>query len=250
MPGIGTGKSTSIRKTVSQVATAKPSGNLPWKIMQHGRPAALVFSLETGLVSPQFHVAFDPSFRTIKELKAKSQWQIKAGFVMRPSMIQERARGTSKTRRDESSANMHSNSKGASKTRKRKRKSQETIDAGGEGDPETRKERARAAAESTNDGTSRLKIASGSTIEQADRRSGQRRRSSRKANPPPDLVQAMMAELMAFTQTDIPGEINTYQAMFPEHEHDHINLFQAYKAVSDPDTLYCHQAGLNKSSCN
>jgi hypothetical protein len=91
---------------------------------------ALVQSLETGLVSPQFHVAFDPSFRTVKELHAKSQWQIKAGFIMQPSMITERTRGTSQTRRDGSSANTHSNSKGAPKSRKRK--SQETIDEGGE----------------------------------------------------------------------------------------------------------------------
>jgi len=212
------------------------------KSPQHGRSVALVLSMDTGLVSPQFHVAFDPSFRTVKELNAKSQWQVKAGFVMQPSMITERARGTSTTRRDESSANKHSNSKGAPKTRKRKRKSQETINEGGEGDPETRKERAPAAAGRTNKGTSRLTRASGSTIEQADRRSGQRRRSSRKANSSPDLVQAMMAELMACTQTDIPGEILAYKAMFPEHEHDHIDPFLAYKAVSDPDTLYYHQA--------
>ncbi len=47
---------------------------------------------------------------------------------------------------------------------------------------------------------------------------------------------------MACTQTDIPGEIFAYQAMFPEHKHDHIDPFLAYKAVSDPDTLHYHQA--------
>jgi hypothetical protein len=51
-----------------------------------------------------------------------------------------------------------------------------------------------------------------------------------------------MTELMACTQTDIPGEIFACQAMFPEHNHDHIDPFLAYKAVSDPDTLYYHQA--------
>jgi hypothetical protein len=145
---------------------------------------------------------------------------------MQPSMITERTRGTSRTRRDGSSANTHSNSKGAPKSRKRK--SQETIDEGGEGDPETQKERAPpAAAGSTNDGTLSPKRANGSTIEQADRRSGKRRRSSRKANSSSDLVQVMMAELMECTQTDIPGEIFAYQAMFPEHEHDHIDPFLA-----------------------
>jgi hypothetical protein len=157
-------------------------------------------------------------------------------------MIKERDLGTSSTRRDGSSANKHSNSKEAPITRKRKRKSQETIDEGEEGHRETRKERAPAAARRTDDRPSRLTRANGSTIEQADQRSGQRRRSNRKANSSPDLVQAMMAELMALTQSDIPGEIFAYQAMFPDHEHDHIDPFLAYKAVSDPDTLYFHQA--------
>ena len=34
---------------------------------QHARSVALVLNLETGFVSPQFHVVFDPSFQTIKK---------------------------------------------------------------------------------------------------------------------------------------------------------------------------------------
>jgi hypothetical protein len=212
------------------------------KSPQHGRSVALVLSLDTGLVSPQFHVAFDPSFRTVKDIKTKSQWQIKAGFVMQPDMIRDRDLGDVRTRRDGSSAKTRSNSKGAPTILKRKRKSQETIDEGGRGDPETREQRAPAAAEGTDGGTQALTRANGSTIEQADRRSGQRRRSSRKANSSPDMLYALTAELIANTQTDVPGEIFAYQAMFPDHEHDHIDPFLAYKAVSDPDTLYYHQA--------
>jgi hypothetical protein len=52
----------------------------------------------------------------------------------------------------------------------------------------------------------------------------------------------MMTELVECTQSDIPGEIFAYSAMFPDQEHDHIDPFLAYKAVSDPDTLYYHQA--------
>jgi hypothetical protein len=44
------------------------------------------------------------------------------------------------------------------------------------------------------------------------------------------------------TQADIAGEIFAHQAMFPDIEHDYIDPFLAYKAVSDPDTLYYHQA--------
>ncbi|KAI2502191.1 hypothetical protein MHU86_12243 [Fragilaria crotonensis] len=205
----------------------------------HGRTLALVLSLDTGLVSPQFHVAFDPSFLSVKDIKSKLQWQIKEGFVKQLDMLRDRSRGTDVTRRDGSSEKTRSDSKGAPKTLKRKRKSLEILNEGGGGDPRTRAEqRAPAAPGATEEGSPRLTRANGSTIEQADRRSGQRRRSSRKANSSQDMLRAMMAELMTNTQTDIAGEIFAYQAMFPDHEHDHIDPFLAYKSVSDPDTLY------------
>jgi hypothetical protein len=52
---------------------------------QHAQSVALVLNLDTGLVSPQFHVTFDPTFQTMrKQLQNNlplSQWQYKAGFV-------------------------------------------------------------------------------------------------------------------------------------------------------------------------
>jgi len=47
----------------------------------HGRNVANVLSRTTGLVSPQFHVTFDPSFHTVKQDDYDASWQIKAGFV-------------------------------------------------------------------------------------------------------------------------------------------------------------------------
>jgi Reverse transcriptase (RNA-dependent DNA polymerase) len=56
---------------------------------QHAQSVALVLSLETGLVSPQFHVSFDPTFQTMrKQFHNKqpiSQWQQKAGFIVEPT---------------------------------------------------------------------------------------------------------------------------------------------------------------------
>ena len=53
----------------------------------HGRNVALVvLSRETGLVSPQFHVAFDPSFDTVRTMTTKSNWQVKAGFVIQKGL--------------------------------------------------------------------------------------------------------------------------------------------------------------------
>ena len=51
---------------------------------QHAQSVALVLSLRTGLVSPQFHVVFDTTFQTMKSSfggqPPASLWQVKAGF--------------------------------------------------------------------------------------------------------------------------------------------------------------------------
>ena len=48
---------------------------------QHARNVALVLDRVTGLVSPQFHITFDPSFHTVKQDDFDAMWQVKAGFV-------------------------------------------------------------------------------------------------------------------------------------------------------------------------
>jgi hypothetical protein len=56
---------------------------------QHAQSVALVLSLETGLVSPQFHISFDPTFQTMRKHfqnnEPISQWQQKAGFIIEPT---------------------------------------------------------------------------------------------------------------------------------------------------------------------
>jgi hypothetical protein len=51
----------------------------------HTRSVALVLSLKMGLVSPQYHIIFDLSFRTVHPDQSnqvpKSQWQKKCGFI-------------------------------------------------------------------------------------------------------------------------------------------------------------------------
>ena len=54
---------------------------------QHGRSIALVLDGQTGLVSPQFHIKYDPLFQTMKQNKFDSTWQIKAGFVTQRELI-------------------------------------------------------------------------------------------------------------------------------------------------------------------
>ena len=50
------------------------------------------------------------------------------------------------------------------------------------------------------------------------------------------------------TRKEVQGEIFCYQAMFPEDFSDnndnlsHLNPLMAYKATSDPDSMYLHEA--------
>ena len=59
----------------------------------HARNVALVLSLQSGLVSPQFHVRFDPKFQTLRksfgEKQPASEWQIKCGFIAKKSTKKE-----------------------------------------------------------------------------------------------------------------------------------------------------------------
>ena len=63
----------------------------------HGRNIALVVDQSTGLVSLQFHVAFDSSFHTVKQDDLDSKWQVKVGLV-----TQEPASTASKRKLDAS----------------------------------------------------------------------------------------------------------------------------------------------------
>lgn len=47
----------------------------------HHRNVAVILNPVTGLVSPQFHVRFDPEFTTASDFKTQSSWQYLAGFI-------------------------------------------------------------------------------------------------------------------------------------------------------------------------
>ena len=69
----------------------------------HSNNVALVLDRTTGLVSPQFHVKFDPSFHSVMQDELDSQWQNRAGFIKQEPATkpakQSKAKTTSKTKR-------------------------------------------------------------------------------------------------------------------------------------------------------
>jgi hypothetical protein len=79
------GKGYSKRKWTERARVGLYLGPSP----QHARSIHLVLNLETGLVSPQFHVSFDDHFETTRKgasaLLPTSKWQEKAHFVAEKS---------------------------------------------------------------------------------------------------------------------------------------------------------------------
>jgi len=67
----------------------------------HARNTALILNLETGMVSPQFHIRFDKTFETIRQNAPNHRWLAIAGFqsskrsAMTPS-IQDASASTNK----------------------------------------------------------------------------------------------------------------------------------------------------------
>ena len=51
----------------------------------HNRNVALVLNIETGRVSPQFHVKYDRRFHTVLQQPIEPKWLAQAGFTDKPS---------------------------------------------------------------------------------------------------------------------------------------------------------------------
>jgi hypothetical protein len=199
---------------------------------QHGRNVALVMDRDTALVSPQFHAAYDANFDTVKNIKTKSTWQLRAGFV---TTQKEPARRDATTP-PKQLASMTASGK--------KRKRGHTSDEFGKaGNPEPSRQKEPAAANVGDDGppkpintTTTGDCVMGSAPEQ-------KTRYGRTVKPPQRILAAMCTEISEATRGDVEGEIYCYVAMFPNDDRwSYRDPLLAYKAVSDPDTLYYHQA--------
>ena len=199
----------------------------------HDRNVALVLSRDTGLASPQFHVAFDPRFDTVKDITTESKWQLKAGFVIQRELYEKKARKltTEKPIGDNTS----------SRNRRKRKRSEATT----EQQPETRKSHelsTQPAAATIGDGGHPMPPNQSGTQREAEREHTITR-SGRKARAAPRLIEAMTSEIARATAGDVEGEIYCYATMFPDDDAiNQVDPLLAYKAVSDSDTLYYHQA--------
>lgn len=224
---------------------------------QHARNVALVLNIETGLVSPQFHVKFDPSFHTVKQSpEMESLWQIKAGFVAQREPIPDKTKTTLK----EVSRPSEGAPKGVPEQAKRKRPriedphvpKQVRFNRSPQNEEESNKSELNKNMLQHHDSSQAIindaqekqpQIAPDEkTISKASNpKISERERRNRQ--PVERLIEAMTTEISQATSSDVEGEIFCLQAICPGNLLDEMqDPIMAYKATSDPDTMYMHQA--------
>ena len=246
----------------------------------HGKNVALILDRTTGLVSPQFHVRYDPQFHTVKQDYFDSQWQIKAG-LKRGNTSATRAERAKRRHQDMSETLAETpviptseggmgmfNSEGVESSKT----STNASNSKREGDEQrTNAGQSKADLDRTNPPrkvvllqhkpgayapstqirrSKRLKTLAhprqeGTILKPSLKRSGERMVTtpgpSGQVRRSPRLMNLMTTEISESTKCDIQGELFCYEALFPMEEKEEEPLL-VFKATADPDTMYMHQA--------
>jgi hypothetical protein len=209
----------------------------------HSKNVALVLDRITALVSPQFHVKCNHNFHTAKEDDFDSNWQVKAGLSIRPSETPTESTGRKRLPGLE----------GAQQPSPGKKKKPVEGTASLNGNPEPS-----PPIEATQDGNAAAidsqSILNPPEVPQPSANEGEAdpvgatadvTRSGRIRQPVQRLITAMNAEIVECTSGSttgtVAGELFCLEALFPDYS-GHSDPLLAYKANSDPDTMYLHQA--------
>jgi Reverse transcriptase (RNA-dependent DNA polymerase) len=231
------------------------------RLAQHAQSVALVLSLQSGLVSPQFHVAFDSAFHTMRQEMGDdlppSLWQQKTGFVDpegQPSVDTESLPTASGGTLDESDPAPDASpitSEGdahAPTLTLRPAATMETPDRSlqppaGHDDTSDGQAETGTVSEHTHMGDAALP-----TAPAADAGAHATERPQRQRRPVQRFIEMMaavcfVAQAVAST-IQVSGEIFCLQAMFPDDGPDDLvaHPLLAFGATADPDTLYYHEA--------
>jgi hypothetical protein len=237
--------------------------------LQHSRNVALVLSMLTGLVSPQFHVRHDSTFFTIKEEKQDTPafWMVKAGFAG--------VKEDSSDRGSKQPARGGKSQAGKQKTAKNSRQQDRERLSHGSGAgvappgndtaswltlPPVPPQNEEAGPQppfpnpfkDTNVQMSETTNMNQNEPEEPNWEPPQTQipvvttRSGRMSKANPRYIEAMLVQAMVTDVKgmggDVEGEIFFYKALFPDSGLDNSDPLMIYKATTDPDTMYMHQA--------
>ena len=224
----------------------------------HNQNVALVLDIESGYMSPQFHVKFDTSFHTVRQ-----QTMPKSTWLHATKFIEEKDKRT----------NLDQPKTASPQTKWRKH----VHFSEGEpmGPPMPPSEGAKPAPQGPKTGPKHAKIPTsvhnqrvqgattprdtnlpqkqGRTSQPADREEvaatpgkldspNGLRRSRREKQPSKRLIEVMYTEIERNAETK--GEIFAYETMYPRGSGSACQQrpLLAYKASTDPDTMYMHEA--------
>ena len=211
---------------------------------QHNRNIALVLNRDNGLVSPQFHIICDNNFTTVVDDSSNANWMVRAGFVARKLEPKD----------DESTQRLDGNE---NETFKRLHPSE-----GGEKNPtpsendqvEGRKRKRNDVSDNkehatkNNEDTSPRKNLTVTWDKTTTNVTADGLRRSSRLNPdliPQQKLISLQAQVINSSEMqDIPGEIFCSKTIASEaHQMQHqYSDPMAFKASSDPDTMYMHEA--------
>jgi hypothetical protein len=203
---------------------------MPWSIAPTCEERGLVLDRQTALVSPQFHVTFDPSFHTCKQDEFDSKWQLKAGFVALKEPEPKNAAKVQVPQGPKSKTKTAPNNQATESPPKRQRREADRSELNNQlqhhvleipnQPPEPPEEPVRNEDEGSSVPTNI-------------------RTSARKRQPIERLIEAVAAEVKD-ASGEIEGEIFCLLAMHPVRDEDE-NPSLACKASADPDTVHVHE---------
>ena len=224
------------------------------KSPNHDRNVSLVLNLNTGLVSPQFHVKHDPSFDVVKQRSFKSKWQIKAGFFKEEDIIKvNEENNINIVKNKEPIMDTNGKIRNSKVSKKRRDRFAEPvikrakITQGGNLGPSEEKEK--AAASTTSAGTQSSKKNSMRPVRLTRSMTARSTRQTKNSSTLPQLIEVQVAEMSnqnnSNSENYVEGEIFCYLTQIKEYD-DNLRLINepllAYKATADPDTMYLHEA--------
>ena len=208
----------------------------------HARSIALVLDLHTGLVSPQFHVAHDSSYETVKDDKSSHQWSQKAGFrhVINISNDMQKFdnKSSNKDTIDSDLRLMNDDSKAKPSNCSSKRHYSTSMEKSSSAMSKRQKlinySSRHVTSNGPTPGLATLKVPKPNMQHKM-----KPRRSDRKKTPIERLTYVHETEIKENEQ--IIGEIFKINIQNDNLTHPNYPLL-AIKATTDPDTLYFHEA--------
>ena len=223
---------------------------------QHARTVALVLSLKTGLISPQFHVKFDPTFQTIRRsfgaTPLHSEWMAKCHFEQDSKQTTNKRKSSETTVEKEQGSTVRQDHMVTESKRKRVRNEQSSTEQSSDPPQGSAKPKERIKQRRTSSIPRSQELPNVALPEQTgqepviplttevSKETSQRQVQEGQKH----LIEVMMSEInQQETHRDVPHvpyETLRVPTLHIEDEHP-MYAFKA-KHKSDPDTMYFHEA--------